>query len=200
VFSPRQPADRKLVEVHQRDVLEHPAREVTEYPGTAVPIAVPTISGACFAVSKADFAKLNGFDTRFFLHVEDVDHVGVAVEVAAPHRREQLGAGEHLAGVIGELAEILPQEGGLVVLDSDHSKSHVLKEMNAYQRFVAAGSYMVVEDTNINGHPVSRRSGPGPHEAVCEFLDGNNAFVRDEALWKRNKFSFHQGGWLRKAR
>jgi cephalosporin hydroxylase len=102
--------------------------------------------------------------------------------------------------MIGELAEMLPQEGGLVVLDSDHSKSHVQKEMNLYQRFVAVGSYMVVEDTNINGHPVSRRSGPGPHEAVCEFLESNNAFVRDDALWKRNKFSFHQGGWLRKTR
>lgn len=37
------------------------------------PAEVPTISGACFAVSRRDFARLNGFDTRFFLHVEDVD-------------------------------------------------------------------------------------------------------------------------------
>ncbi len=37
------------------------------------PVPVPTISGACFAVSRTDFARLKGFDTRFFLHVEDVD-------------------------------------------------------------------------------------------------------------------------------
>ncbi len=37
------------------------------------PEPVPTISGACFAVSRYDFARLKGFDTRFFLHVEDVD-------------------------------------------------------------------------------------------------------------------------------
>lgn len=37
------------------------------------PEAVPTISGACFAVSKRDFARLKGFDGHFFLHVEDVD-------------------------------------------------------------------------------------------------------------------------------
>lgn len=37
------------------------------------PIAVPTISGACFAALRSDFIALKGFDTRFFLHVEDVD-------------------------------------------------------------------------------------------------------------------------------
>lgn len=37
------------------------------------PIAVPTISGACFAVRRGDFARLKGFDVGFFLHVEDVD-------------------------------------------------------------------------------------------------------------------------------
>ncbi len=37
------------------------------------PIAVPTISGACFCVSRDDFRKLRGFDGRYFLHVEDVD-------------------------------------------------------------------------------------------------------------------------------
>jgi N-acetylglucosaminyl-diphospho-decaprenol L-rhamnosyltransferase len=38
-----------------------------------VPEPVPTISGACFAVSRQDFSRLKGFDSNFFLHVEDVD-------------------------------------------------------------------------------------------------------------------------------
>jgi len=36
-------------------------------------VAVPTISGACFAIRKADFIALGGFDIGYFLHVEDVD-------------------------------------------------------------------------------------------------------------------------------
>ena len=35
--------------------------------------AVPTISGACFAMRSADFESLGGFDEKYFLHVEDVD-------------------------------------------------------------------------------------------------------------------------------
>ena len=35
--------------------------------------AVPTISGACFAMRRADFDTLKGFDEGYFLHVEDVD-------------------------------------------------------------------------------------------------------------------------------
>lgn len=35
--------------------------------------AVPTISGACFAMRREDFDSLQGFDEGYFLHVEDVD-------------------------------------------------------------------------------------------------------------------------------
>ncbi|ESQ79918.1 hypothetical protein AEYBE204_08710 [Asticcacaulis sp. YBE204] len=37
------------------------------------PIPVPAISGACFTMARADFLHMGGFDTRFFLHVEDID-------------------------------------------------------------------------------------------------------------------------------
>jgi cephalosporin hydroxylase len=85
----------------------------------------------------------------------------------------------------------------LVVLDSDHRKTHVLDELRAYAPLVSIGSYLIVEDTNINGHPILTEFGPGPMEAVAEFLTTNKNFVVDRSR-ESHLLTFNPGGYLRR--
>jgi cephalosporin hydroxylase len=100
--------------------------------------------------------------------------------------------------VVAQVAERAASAGAvLVVLDSDHSRDHVLAELRAYAPMVTPGSYLVVEDTNINGHPVYEAFGPGPMEAVQDFLMERDDFEVDHSR-EKFLFTFNPGGWLRK--
>ena len=87
----------------------------------------------------------------------------------------------------------------LVILDSDHRYAHVAKEIAAYAPLVSRDSYLIVEDTNVNGNPVLPEFGPGPLEAVEEFLSQNGSFERDHT---REKFlmTFNRSGYLKRVR
>jgi cephalosporin hydroxylase len=87
----------------------------------------------------------------------------------------------------------------LVILDSDHSYEHVRDELRAYAPLVTLDSYLIVEDTNIAGHPVLRGVKRGPYEAVDDFLATDSRFERDRS---REKFmmTFNPGGYLRRVR
>jgi GT2 family glycosyltransferase len=42
-------------------------------PEPEVCVELPTVSGACFLMTRADYFSVGGFDTGYFLHVEDID-------------------------------------------------------------------------------------------------------------------------------
>jgi len=86
----------------------------------------------------------------------------------------------------------------MVILDSDHSRAHVLHELAVYAKFVSPASYLVVEDTNVNGHPVYPEHGPGPQEALDAWLPKYPDFVLDRA--KATKYLFSMHTWLRRVR
>lgn len=95
--------------------------------------------------------------------------------------------------------KITKNDSVMVILDSDHSKSHVLKELQMYHSLVTKGNYLIVEDTNINGYPVLPDFGEGPMEALEEFLLMNDEFVIDKS---REKFylTFNPKGYLKKVK
>lgn len=100
--------------------------------------------------------------------------------------------------ILGQIKELVrPNQRVMAFLDSDHRKQHVLNELRAYSGIVTKGSYLIVEDSNINGHPVFADYGPGPMEAIHEFLTESTEFQIDRS---REKFllTVAPDGFLRK--
>lgn len=94
----------------------------------------------------------------------------------------------------------------MVVLDSLHTHEHVLKELEAYSKFVSRGSYLVVFDTIIEYLPKGIFIGKGwdkgnnPATAVCEFLKKNKRFVADKSIEQKLVISVAPGGYLKRIR
>lgn len=109
-------------------------------------------------------------------------------------------------------ALIEPHETVLVVLDSNHTKAHVLKELQAYAPLVSVGSYAIATDGGImelvTGGP---RSAPdwdwdNPKTAACDFAQHNSDFVQEEPPFLFNEglilrgVSYWKGGYLKRIR
>jgi cephalosporin hydroxylase len=102
--------------------------------------------------------------------------------------------------IVGTVAGMVNEDSTvLVILDSDHSHGHVLAELRTWHGLVSVGSYVIVEDSNINNHPAHPRFGPGPMEAIDEFLSESDRFVVDET---KHKFlmTFNPRGYLKRIR
>jgi cephalosporin hydroxylase len=83
------------------------------------------------------------------------------------------------------------------ILDSDHTKDHVLKELLLLRGVTRPGDYVVVEDSNINGHPVRPDFGPGPYEALeAYFKRYPNDYEVDTKRERKFGFTFAVNGFL----
>lgn len=89
--------------------------------------------------------------------------------------------------MVDRVAAMLPQDRGplFLILDSDHTRGHVLRELEVWVPFLRTGDYLVVEDTAINGHPVRLDFGPGPYEAVKQFIASHPGLLNHDAKRER---------------
>lgn len=101
----------------------------------------------------------------------------------------------------------IPKDGSvMVILDSDHSHSHVLNELRAYGPLVTKGCYLVVADTLL-GHLSAERApkrrsklwslGDEPLSALNDYLAGTDRFEVDVELNGKLVLSSSPGGYVR---
>jgi cephalosporin hydroxylase len=149
--------------------------------------------------------------------------VGIDIEIR-PHNRTAIEA-HPLSGLITLIegdskapqtvalakATIRPGDIVLVLLDSGHSKSHVLAELDAYAPLVSPGSYIVAMDGIMGKLVGAPRSQPdwstnNPCQAVSEWVARNPNFVAEEPAFVfneglvRERVTYWPGAFLRRIR
>jgi len=123
--------------------------------------------------------------------------IGVDIEIR-PHNRKAIESHflfSYLTLIEGSSIEpaivsqvkslIRPEESVLVLLDSCHTKAHVLAELNAYAPLVSKGSYVVAMDGIMEQVAGGPRTQPdwawnNPRQAALEFVTANSKFVIEE--------------------
>ena len=130
--------------------------------------------------------------------------IGVDIEIRA-HNRKAIEAHElfpYITLIEGSSVEetiinkvrslIEPDQRVLVILDSNHSKHHVLDELNAYHDLVSPGSYIVATDGIMEdlydvprGEPDWIRNNPA--EAAREFVERHPEFIIEQPAWPFNE-------------
>lgn len=90
----------------------------------------------------------------------------------------------------------------MVMLDSNHSKAHVRRELELYGPMVTPGSYLVVFDGVMRAVADAPNGHPGwvddnPLAAVQDYLTDHPEFTQDRS-YERLAVTYCQGGFLRR--
>ena len=126
--------------------------------------------------------------------IEIREHNRAAIEGHEMKKRIELIVGSSTApDVLDQVkAQIKPGEKVLVVLDSNHTRDHVLDELRAYGELIEVGSYVVATDgimAQVKGGP---RTGDdwdwnNPQRAVHDFVAEDKRFIVEEPAFPFNE-------------
>jgi cephalosporin hydroxylase len=147
--------------------------------------------------------------------------VGIDIEIR-PHNRNAI-EGHELSSYItlvegsSTSPEVLdhvrslikPGESVLVILDSNHTRQHVLDEMRSYCDLVTEGSYLVATDGIMKDFNDVPRGNPewiwdNPNKAAQEFAAEMPQFLLEQPAWPFNESSLTEnvthwpGAWLKR--
>jgi|688.fasta_scaffold221091_2 cephalosporin hydroxylase len=94
----------------------------------------------------------------------------------------------------------------IIILDSNHTKEHVLNELNLYSKMLAKGDYIVVMDTVVEF--IDRKfnkdkqfdKGNSPFNAVSIFLKKNKNYKIDDYFENKSFLTSARNGFLKKIR
>jgi len=113
-------------------------------------------------------------------------------------------------GIVGDVRRLMqPADRVFIMLDSNHSKRHVLQELRAYSGLVTHGSYIVAADGIMGDVVGAPRSQPdwdwnNPRTAVAEFLRTCRDFESTRPPFAFNEglvdepVTYWRGGWLKR--
>jgi cephalosporin hydroxylase len=105
--------------------------------------------------------------------------------------------------IAAEIAALARGKRTMVLLDSNHTHTHVAEELRLYSPLVGQGSYLVVFDTIIEDMPADLSSnrpwgkGDNPATAVADFLQTNDRFEVDQDLEAKLLITVAPGGYLK---
>lgn len=130
--------------------------------------------------------------------------IGIDIEIR-PHNRKAIEAHELFpyitliegsstdSSVVEQVHSLVkPGETTLIILDSNHSRQHVLEELEAYKDLVSAGSYIVATDGVMKYLSDVPRGGEdwaqnNPTESAHEFIKNNPDFIIEQPEWVFNE-------------
>lgn len=126
--------------------------------------------------------------------IEIRDHNRVEIENHALSRLITLIEEDSVSdNALSDVAENISEEDTvMVILDSSHTKEHVLAELNSYSKFVTENSFLVVCDgimANLSGAPrtLPEWEWDNPLSAIKEFLPENGNFKLEEPVPQFNE-------------
>jgi cephalosporin hydroxylase len=121
------------------------------------------------------------------------------IEDLAEHPRIRYVRGDPAtASIADEVRGVVGDRTHALVILGAAARDKVLAAFENYAPLVPVGSYLVVEDTILNGHPVWPGFGRGPAEAVQVIINAGE-FAPDPAL-ERYALTFNPGGFLQRIR